>query len=130
MMPNIVTRSAVLRVYSPGARGAVFALSSPTVRPWAACAVFVAAWALLSCSAAEPAPTPPPRPPAEALACLTWPPPEWREVEILDPPECAGDDVAGCLDLGAAILLRRQLLELRTWADIAWARCGDSARGD
>jgi hypothetical protein len=74
---------------------------------------------LLSCSGARP--EVPPDPVPVTGAALRHPPPVWVSVPLIDPDD---PEALTCLDLEGAVTLRRQLLELRTWADLAWARCG------
>ena len=98
-------------------------------------------------------PVPPePEPPSIVYKpCLIEPPAKWETVEILDPPGCrltheeatscfdenndvvavpqcvADETITGCLDLENVIKMRRQIIDMKTWADMAWARCGDES---
>ena len=74
-----------------------------------------------------PIPDPDPAHLTAAPGCVLYAPPEWEPVAVLDPPECAGEEVAACLDIDAAIQLRRQIEEARLWMEITWRRCGPSA---
>ena len=91
-------------------------------------AAFAVCVALAACP--PPIPDPDPAPLTAAPGCVLYAPPEWVPVAVLDPPEGAGEEVAACLDVDAAIQLRRQIEEARLWMEITWRRCGPSADVD
>ena len=101
------------------------ATSSGWVRAVSIASTFALCCTIAGCSGDDTVPDSLPDTPAYTGAgCLSRPPPEWLAVEIHDPPECADEETVGCLDIENAHLLRRQVSELRTWAELAWRRCG------